>query len=147
MVVEDEELAVRPQRRRDTGRPAVEVAEPAHNAFAGVDEVEAAPAQLARERLRVAVDPEDLRPSLARRLERPQAGIEARRHRTELRQRGGRLTGPAEEMENLLALQIPERPLHEGRQLDGLCARPMPFFPGAKVLLGRLHRASYAPSE
>jgi hypothetical protein len=50
-------------------------------------------------------------------------------------------------MENLLARQVAEGPLHEGRQLDGLCARSVPFFPGAKVFLGRLHRASYAPSE
>jgi hypothetical protein len=44
MVVEDEELAGRAQRRRDTGRPAVEVTKPSENAFAGVDEIEAASA-------------------------------------------------------------------------------------------------------
>src|SRR5262249_5153534 len=65
MVVEEQEVTAFLKRGRYTVGPRVEVVEPLH-VPAGVDEVEATAAQLARERLRSALDPEDSRPALAR---------------------------------------------------------------------------------
>src|SRR5437763_6952092 len=147
MVVEDEELAGRAQRRRDTGRPAVEVTEPFENAFAGVDEIEAASAELARQRLRVTVHPEDLRPPFACRLERGRLRVDPRRDRPELGERRRGLARSAQQMQDALALQVAERALNKCRQLDRLGAGTVRVVPGPEVLVGRLHRASYAPSE
>ena len=108
---------------RRSRRPAVEVVEPVEHAFARVDEVEAAAAELARQRLRVAVDPEDLRPPLARRLERARPRVDAGRHGAQLGERGGRLARPAVEMEHALALQVAEGALHDRRQHAGLGSR------------------------
>src|SRR5207248_11763225 len=102
---EDEQLALLAQRRRDAGRPAGKVVEVAEHALARVDEVEAATTQLAGQRLRVAVHPEDLRPPLASRLERPRSRIDSGRHGSQLRERGGRLARAAMEVEDPLLLQ------------------------------------------
>ena len=145
MVVEDEQLAVLAQRRRHPDRPAFEIVEAAEDALARIDEVEAAATQLARQRLRIAVHPQDLRPPLPRPLERSRPRVDARGDGPEVGQRGRRFARTAEEVEDALALQVAERALHERRQLHRLGAGPMRVFPGAQVFLGRLHL--YAPSE
>ena len=132
------------QSRRDAQRPAVEVVEVAEHALAGVDEVEPPASQLAGQRLRVAVHPEDLRPALARGLERRRACVHASDDSSELGQRGGCLARAAMEVEDPLLRQVAEGGANEGRQLDGLGTAPMRVVPGSNVLLGRLH---HAPSE
>ena len=104
VVVEDEEFAVRAQRRDDAGRPPGEVVEVAEHTLAGIDEVEPPAPQLAGQRLRVPVHPEDLRPPLTRRLERRRSRVDAGRDGSEPRERGGRLAGAAVEVEDALAL-------------------------------------------
>src|SRR3954471_22170647 len=73
----DEQLAPRIERRHDPGGPGVEVAQLPERPLRRVDEIEAAAAELRRQVLRLAVDPEDLRPLLPRVLERLQRGLEA----------------------------------------------------------------------
>jgi hypothetical protein len=51
------------------------------------------------------------------------------------------------EVEDSLALQVAERPLHDRWQFRRLGSGLMGGFEGADILLGRLHRRRYAPSE
>src|SRR4051812_21507065 len=69
MLLVHEELAARRHGRGDAASPRFEVAEACKHAFWAVHEIEAAPAQLGRERLDGPLDPEDRRPALARLLE------------------------------------------------------------------------------
>ena len=70
MVVVHEQLAARAAARRRARAPsASRSASRADHALGRVDEVEAAAPQLRRQRLRVGLDPEDLRPPLARLVE------------------------------------------------------------------------------
>ena len=124
--------------------PAGEIVEVAEHAFAGVDEVEAAAPQLAGQRLRVAVDPQDLRPPLARRLERRRPRVHPGHDSPQLGEGGGRLARAAVEVEHALLRQVAERALHDRRQLDRLGTSLVSGLESADVLLGRLH---HAPSE
>src|SRR5262249_59739492 len=99
------------------------------------------------QRLRVAVDPEDLRPPLTRRVERRRTRVDSGRLGPELGERGRRLARPGQHMEDALAGQVAERALDEERKLDRLRAGLVSGVPGAEVLLGRLHPAAQAPSE
>ena len=69
MVVEDEQLAAWLERAHEPARPGVEIGEIGDHALGRVDEIEAPAPQLRRQRGRVRLDPEDLRPPLARLVE------------------------------------------------------------------------------
>jgi hypothetical protein len=112
MLVEYEEVAAGAEGGGDSLRPAVEIVERLDDALPGVDEVEAAPSQLAREGVEVRLDPEDRRPALARERERLLGRVDGRDHGTELGKHRGRVARPGLEVEHALALQPGERATH-----------------------------------
>src|SRR5271169_4514568 len=141
MVVEHEQVAVRLQRVREAAAPDVEVVQAREDALAGVDEVEAAAPQLGRQRLRLADDPEDRRPPLARRVEPFLPRVDARDDGAELGQlrRGG--AAAAEDVEHALSVQVAERLTHDRRQSRCVRGATVRVVEHPPVEVGRLHHA------
>src|SRR5690242_2681388 len=109
MLLVEEQVAAVPQRSGNSAQPGLEITNCAERAEAGIDEVEAAAAELARQRLRVGLHPEDRRPALPRGLEGGAGGVDAGDDAAELRELRGRLAGAALEVEHALLLQVGER--------------------------------------
>src|SRR5581483_4109552 len=122
VVVVDEQLAAIVQRLDDPARPAVEIGQPREHALGGVHEVEAAAPELAGQRLRLRLDPEDLRPPLACRVERLLRGVDRRDDGALLGELGARLAASALEMQHTPLAQAAERRLDDLRQTRPLGA-------------------------
>ena len=117
MVVVDEQLAARLERGGDARAPsASRSSRSADHALRRVDEVEAAAPQLRGQRCGVGLDPEDLRPALARLVEQLLRRVDRGDDGAVLRELRGRLAGPALEVQHALLRQVAERRLHDRRQ-------------------------------
>src|SRR5919108_1339738 len=108
MLLEQEQVAARAERGEDPARPRIEVADLHERAGAGVDEVEAAAAQLAWERLGVGLHPEDRGPVLPRELERCAGRVDARHDRAELRELRTRFAGETLKVQDPFVAQVGE---------------------------------------
>src|SRR4051812_39342519 len=136
----DEEFAARVERRDDPSRPGVEVAELPEGSLRRVDEVEAPAAKLGRQVLRLALDPEDLRPLLARVLEGVLRRLEGCHDRALLGELGARAAASGVQVEDALRAQIAERRLDDRRQPGcRLAAAPVQLVERAPVEIGGFH--------
>ena len=116
MVVVHQHLAAWVKRAGDALRPGVQVAQARDDAFGRVDEIEAPAAQLARQRLSLRLDPEDLRPLLAGGVEHRLGRVDRGDDRTLLGEVGARVARPALQMQHALRRQVAERRLDDRRQ-------------------------------
>src|SRR5206468_11705355 len=112
MLLVEEEVAPRMERRGDATKPLLHVRDDGERAETRVDEVEPATAELTRELGRVGLHPQDGRPPLARGLERLAEGVDAGDDAAELGKLRRCLAAPAVEMQHPLVRQVCERVPH-----------------------------------
>ena len=113
MELDEVEASVRREQRADHVRPALDVGQPVERAEAGVDDVEATPAERARRVVDVGVDEVGLETGaacdVACRLDRGRREVQPRDPCA--------LTGPGERVQAEMALQVQERRARDAGQL------------------------------
>ncbi len=103
--VDDDQAPAHTQCRGRLERPRVQVVQ-VREEPAGVDEVEAAPAQVDRQLVRVGLEEEDLRKGMTRLRQRLLGHVDAGHHRAERGELGAHLAGAALLVQHVCALQV-----------------------------------------
>src|SRR5215468_9562008 len=116
MLLVEEEVPAVPEGRSETPQPRFEVEYVRQRARPRIHEIEAPAAQLARERLRVGLHPEDRGPPFARGFQRRSRRVDAGHDPAELRELGGRFARAAVQVEHALVRQVGERVTYRARQ-------------------------------
>ena len=145
VLVEEQEVASRSERRGDRGSEVVKIPCALRRLGACVDEVEAAAQELGRERVELAVDPKYRGAALARDGERAVRRVDAGDRCAELDELDRRGAGARAEVQDALAVEIGERFAHQRRQRRLVALHTsVRGVERAAVLVGGLHAPTIA---